>query len=109
MAHGVKSITTAGVGTVIDTGPMSITQILFTVAPTSYEVPTFAPSGLPLTGYLCLIDQSTGAVLYNENIHVGGGHSPHASHKMSGYSIPVQGALYLQSCPIGATFSLTTA
>jgi hypothetical protein len=113
LAHGVKGLTTAQVGTVIDTGPANITQILFTGAPTSFEIPQFDPgTGLPLTGYFCLIDQVAGQpnrIIYNENIHAGGGHSPHASHKVSGYSIPFSGNLVLQSCPAGATFSLTTA
>ena len=109
LAHGVKNITSAAVGTVIDTGPCNITQIIYTGAPTAYEVPTFAPTGMPLTGYFCLVDQGTGVVLYNENVNVGGGHSPHASHKVSGYSIPVTGNILLQSCPVGGTFSITTA
>ena len=110
-AHGVKALNGAAVGTVIDTGPANVTQILFTTAPTSYDVPSFAPGGLPTSGYLCLIDQGTTppTVIYNENIHVGGGHSPHASHKVSAYSIPFVGNLYLQSCPTGAVFSITTA
>jgi len=112
LAHGVKSITSAMAGTVIDTGPATITQILYTGAPSSFEVPQFDPTGLPLTGYFTLIDQVAGQgnhVIYSKNFHTGGGFSPHATHKASGYSIPYQGNLFLQSCPVGATFSLTTA
>jgi hypothetical protein len=111
LAHGVKTLNSAAVGTVIDSGPATITQILYTTAPSAYEVPTFLPSGLPVTGYLCLLDQGTTppTVIYNENIHVGGGHSPHASHKVSAYVTNYTGNLYLQSCPVGAAFSITTA
>ena len=112
LAHGVKAINGAAVGTVLDTGPANITQLLFTTAPTSYDVPTFDPTGLPLTGYMCLVDQVAGfppRVVYNEDVHVGGGHSPHASHKVSAYSIPFTGNLVLQSCPTGGVFSITTA
>jgi hypothetical protein len=110
--HGVKVLNGAAVGTVIDAGPCNITQILYTTAPTQYEQPSFDPNtGLPTNAYLCLIDQgyTPPRVIYNENIHAGGGHSPHASHKVSGYSIPVLGNIYLQSCPAGAAFSITTA
>jgi hypothetical protein len=109
-AHGIKGLTTAQVGTVIDTGPATITQILYTGAPSSYEVPTFDPTGLPLTAYFCLVDQGPPSrVLFNYNGHINGGHSPHATHKMSGYTIPYTGNLVLQSCPAGAVYSLTTA
>ena len=109
LAHGVKNITTASIGTVIDTGPATVTQILYTGAPTSYEVPTFNVNGLPLSAYFTLIDDATNHVLYSANFHVGGGHSPHASHKVSGYTMSYAGNLVCQSCPAGATFSLTTA
>jgi hypothetical protein len=111
LVHGVKTCNSAAVGTVIDAGPATITQILFTTAPTSYEIPTFDPTGLPLTGYFCLLDQGTTPprIIYNENVHVGGGHSPHASKKVSAYVTSYTGNLYLQSCPIGGVFSLTTA
>jgi hypothetical protein len=112
MAHGVKNITTALVGTVIDNLAGNITQILFTVAPTSYEIPTFDPTtGYPTSGYFCLLDNSTTppTKLFNYIPHSNGGYaSPHASHKVSAYNIPFT-SLYLQSCPIGATYSLTTA
>jgi hypothetical protein len=111
--HGVKNITTASVGTTLDTGPLNITQILFTVAPTSYEVPQFDPgTGLPTTGYFTITDEVAGQpphVLYSVQAGVNGAHSPHASHKMSGYSIPVAGNLVCRSCPAGSTWSLTTA
>ena len=109
LVHGVKNITSAAVGTVIDSGPCNITQILYTGAPSNYEVATFAPTGSPLTAYFCLVDQGTGVTIYNKNFHTGGGFSPHATHKVSGYTIAVVGNIYLQSCPIGATFSITTA
>ena len=108
-AHGAKTLNSAAVGTVIDTGPCNLTQLLYTAGPSNYEVPTFNPQGLPLSGYLCLIDQGTGQVIFNFNIHVGGGHSPNATKKVSGYSIPIVGNILLQSCPVGATFSITTA
>jgi hypothetical protein len=111
MAHGTLPITGASVGTVIDNLAGNVTQILYTGAPTSYEVPTFDPgSGLPTTGYICIVDNSVTPprVIYNENAHVGGGHSPHATHKQSAYSIPFT-SLYVQSCPKGATYSVTTA
>jgi len=111
--HGVKPITTALVGTIIDTGPANITQILFTGSPTSYEVPQFDPgTGLPTAGYFTLTDEVAGQpphVLYSVHAGVNGAHSPHASHKMSGYSIPFTGNLVLRSCPAGSTWSLTTA
>ena len=112
LVHGVKNITMALVGTVIDTGPANITQILFTGSPTSYEVPQFDPNtGLPTTGYFTLIDQgfTPPKVIYSVQVGTNGAHSPHATHKMSGYSIPLVGNLYLQSCPAGSTWSLTTA
>jgi hypothetical protein len=109
LVHGVKNITTANVGTVIDTGPATITQILYTGAPTNYEVATFNPSGMPLTAYFTLVDDATNHVIYSKNFHTGGGFSPHATHKASGYTISYTGNLVLQSCPAGATFSLTTA
>jgi hypothetical protein len=111
LVHGVKTFSSANVGTVIDAGPATITQILYTGAPTSYDVATFDPTGMPTGAYLCLVDQgfTPPRIIYNENIHVGGGHSPHATHKVSGYTTSYTGNLYLQSCPTGATFSLTTA
>jgi hypothetical protein len=112
MAHGVKSCTTAQVGTTIDNLAGTITQILFTVPPNAYEIPTFDPTtGYPTAGYFCLLDNSVSPPirLFNFTPHSNGGYaSPHASHKVSAYGIPF-GSLYLQSCPAGATFSLTTA
>jgi len=110
MAHGVKTANSAAVGTVLDNLAGNITQILFTGAPTNWEQPTFDPSGLPLTGYFTLTDNSVTPprVLFSYNGHCGGGHSPHASHKQSAYNIAFT-SLYLQSCPAGATYSLTTA
>ena len=110
MAHGVKTIDGTAVGTVIDNIAGNITQILFTGAPTLWEQPTFDPSGLPLSGYFSLVDNSTtpSRVLFQYNGHVGGGHSPHATHKQSAYNIPFT-SLYVQSVPKGATYSLTTA
>ena len=110
-AHGVKNITGAAVGTVIDSGPANITQILYTAAPTSFEVPQFDPgTGLPTTGYFCLTETSVTPprVLFSFNGHQNLGLGVHASHKISAYSIPFT-TLTLQSCPAGATFSLTTA
>jgi hypothetical protein len=112
MAHGIKNITTAQVGTVIDNLAGNITQILFTGAPTANEIPQFDPvTGYPTTGYFCLLDNSVTPPikLFNYTPHSNGSYSsPHATHKVSAYSIPF-GSLYLQSCPVGATFSLTTA
>jgi hypothetical protein len=111
-AHGVISIDGTKVGTVLDVGPASITQILYTGAPTSYETPNYDPgTGLPTKGYFTLIEAPTGQsprVLISFNGHINGGHSPHATHKVSAYSIPFTN-LVLQSCPAGATFSITTA
>ena len=112
LAHGVKNITTASIGTVLDTGPATITQILFTGAPTLYEQPTFDPTGIPNSGYFCITDEVAGLaprVIYNVNGHINSGNSPHATHKISGYSIPYAGNLVCRSCPAGATYSLTTA
>jgi hypothetical protein len=113
LVHGVKAITAALVGTILDTGPCNITQILFTGAPTSWEMPQFDPStGLPTAAYFTLTDVVAGQpprVLYSVHAGTNGAHSPHATHKMSGYSIPVSGNLTLQSCPAGSTWSLTTA
>jgi len=113
LVHGVKAITAALVGTVIDTGPCNITQILFTGPPTSWEMPQFDPgTGLPTAAYFTLTDEVAGSpprVLYSVHAGVNGSHSPHATHKMSGYSIPVSGNLVLRSCPAGSTWSLTTA
>jgi len=113
LVHGVKNITAALVGTVLDTGPANITQILFTGAPTSWEMPQFDPNtGLPTAAYFTLTDVVAGQparVIYSVQAGTNGAHSPHASHKMSGYSIPFSGNLTLQSCPAGSTWSLTTA
>jgi len=113
LLHGVKAITSALVGTVLDAGPANVTQLLFTGSPTSYEVPQFDPNtGLPITAYFTLTDVVAGQpprVLYNVHAGVNGSHSPHATHKMSGYNIPFSGNLTLQSCPVGSTWSLTTA
>jgi hypothetical protein len=113
LVHGVISITAASVGTAIDTGPANVTQILFTAPPTSYEIPQFDPgTGLPTKGYFTLIDSVAGSparVLYSVHAGVNGAHSPHATHKMSGYSIPFSGSLIVQSCPAGSTWSVTTA
>jgi len=113
LVHGVIAIDSTKVGTAIDTGPANITQILFTAAPTSYEVPQFDPgTGLPTKGYFTLIDSVAGSparVLYSVHTAVNGAHSPHATHKQSGYNIPFSGNLVVQSCPTGATFSITTA
>jgi hypothetical protein len=107
--HGLKSLSGAQVGTTIDTNG-TINQVLFLSAPTSYEQPQFDPStGLPTKAYFTLIDTgfTPPLVLISYNGHVNGSHSPHASHKLSGYLIPFIN-LVLQSCPAGATFSLTT-
>ena len=113
LVHGVKAITAALVGTIIDAGPCNITQILFTGPPTAYEIPQFDPgTGLPTAAYFTLTDEVAGSpprVLYSVHAGTNGAHSPHATHKMSGYSIPVSGNLVLRSCPAGSTWSLTTA
>lgn len=111
MAHGTIPIAGAQVGTVIDAAAGNITQILFTGSPTNYEIPTFDPNtGLPLTAYFTLVDNSVTPprVLYSENGHLNPAKSPHASHKMSAYSIPFT-SLYVQSVPKGSTWSVTTA
>jgi hypothetical protein len=111
MAHGTIAITGAQVGSVIDNLAGNITQILFTGSPTSYEVPTFDPgSGLPTSGYICITDNSVTPprILFSHNGHINGSTSPHASHKVSAYNIPFT-SLYVQSCPKGATYSVTTA
>jgi hypothetical protein len=107
--HGAKPITGALVGTVLDTNG-TINQILYTGPPTSYEIPQFDPgSGLPTKGYFTLIDTgfTPPVVLFSTNGHNNGAHSPHATHKMAGYLIPFI-SLVLQSCPAGATYSVTT-
>ena len=115
-AHGAIAITGAQVGTTIDTNG-NIIEILYTGAPTAYEVPTFDPAtGLPLTGYFCLIDKpATGPFirLYNFSGHHGAVGAPHPKNKkMTGVvgvsSIPFN-SLYVQSVPVGATFQVTTA
>jgi hypothetical protein len=111
MAHGTLAIDGTKVGTVIDNLAGNVTQILYTGAPNLYEVPTFdLGTGLPTTGYFCLVDNSVAPprVLTSFNGHINGAHSPHASHKISGYSIPFT-SLYVQSCPKGGTYSVTTA
>jgi hypothetical protein len=109
-AHGTFPIAGAQVGTTLDATAGNITSLLFTAPPSSYEVPTFDPNtGLPLTGYFCLVDNGVtpNRVIFNLSGHTNGGFSPHPSKKVSGINIPFT-SLYVQSCPKGATYSVTT-
>ena len=110
MAHGTFALDGSKVGSVVDALAGNLTQILITGSPTSWELPEFDPgTGLPTKGYFCLVD--SGAVplrvLFSFNGHANG-HSPHATNKVSSYPISF-GVLKLQSCPKGATYSVTTA
>src|SRR6516165_10536699 len=88
-AHGSKPLTGAQVGTTIDTNA-TITSVLYTGPPTSYELPQFDPNtGLPTSGYFCLVDTGVipgkAVVLMNFNAHLGN-HSPHPTHQIVGNS-----------------------
>jgi len=109
MAHGTFVVDGTKVGTVIDAAAGHITNILFTGAPTQWEIPNFDSNGLPNQGYFSLVDNSVTPprVLFQLNGHVGGGHSPHATHQQMAYSIPF-GSLFVNSVTKGATYSVTT-
>jgi hypothetical protein len=110
MAHGTFPVAAAQVGTTLDAAAGNITSLLYTAPPTGYEDATFdAATGLPLTGYFCLIDNGVTPhrTIFNFNGHINGGFSPHPTKKMSGINIPFT-SLYVQSCPKGATYSITT-
>jgi len=115
-AHGVLTVDGSKVGTTIDTSG-NIIAILFTGAPTSYEIPTFdAATGLPTGGYFCLIDKPASGPftrLYNFNGHHGAICAPHPTNKKMQGTVGVSAipfnTLYVQSVPAGATFQVITA
>jgi hypothetical protein len=108
---GTYTIGSAQVGTVIDATAGKITTIQYLTHATGWDPPAFDPvTGFPTKGYFCLVDTGyniLGALrpLMSVEQSNSAGFSPGTTHSFSNFPYS---QLKLQSCPPGATFSITT-
>jgi hypothetical protein len=107
---GTFTVTSASVGTVIDTNG-SLVGVALTTPPGAREpfVVDQGRGGVPISGRFCLIDDSGPAgsvprVLYNADPYVGG---ILTMNRPAGSGIPF-GALRVASCPAHAVVTVTT-
>jgi hypothetical protein len=110
---GTYVLDSSKVGQAIDTAG-TLRQISYDAPPTAWERLSFNKAvgspeyGLPTSGAFCLIDVLADGSLntiYNLDIFSNGGFTPGT---ISTLSIPFA-QLVLQCCPVGASFTVTTA
>jgi hypothetical protein len=112
---GTYTIGAAHVGCLIDTGPGKLVAVGYQKRPLGHEQPEFDPSGLPRRGYFCLVDHVDGCSprqLFNVDLHSNPVCLPIAGSENNMLALPdgiaFSGALFVQCCPRGACFSVTT-
>jgi hypothetical protein len=107
---GTYSVSTANRGAVIDTTAGNVTTLTLVTGPQrAYEQVGYAPGDanpLPVAGTFCLVDQGSRGDRILVNHRLDG--IPSGLPFLQNGTLPYT-ALRLQSCPLGATLSVTTA
>jgi hypothetical protein len=107
---GTYALTTAQVGTVIDNTAGKIASITYTSKAAGYDGPAYDPiSGFPTRGFFTLVDTGynpLGSLRPLISVEAtNSGFSPGAVLNFSNFPYT---SLKLQSCPAGATITVTT-
>jgi hypothetical protein len=104
------TVGTAQVGTIIDSSGGKISQISYVSKPTGFDAPAFDPaSGYPCRGYFTLVDAGYNILgALRPLISVEATNSGFAPGNTLNFNNFPYSQLKLQSCPPGATFSVTT-
>jgi hypothetical protein len=104
---GTYTIGSAQVGQVIDPVAGRVMSVSYLTKPAAVDQPAFDISGFPVRGYFCLRNSGNPLRPIMSIEQINGGFAP-GTTITAGLQAPYT-TLILQSCPPGATFSITTA